>query len=84
MPVPPHVYLHPTEETSGRPKGHSLALGGLLGCDLVSLLPAHLKVMAAHDGARLRGRLWVPERDFTVQCGHRQLLAVWPVGDSQA
>ena len=63
--------------------GDSLALGRLLGGDLLRLLAAHHQVVAACDGARLCGVLGHPEGDLPVQRGHGQLLSVGPVADGQ-
>ena len=63
--------------------GDSLALGRLLGSDLLRLLAAHHQVVTPGDGARLRGVLGYPEGDLPVQSGHSQLLSVGSVGDGQ-
>lgn len=63
---------------------YSLALGGLLGCDLVHLLASRLQVVAPNDGAGLSGSLGVPEGDLPIQRGHGQLLTVWPIRHCQA
>jgi len=64
--------------------GDSLALGRLLGGDLLRLLAAHHQVVAPGNRARLRGTLGCPEGDLSVQSGHSQLLAVGSVGHGQS
>lgn len=60
-----------------------LALGCLLGCDFIQLLPPHLEVVPALDGASLHCIFMVPKCYLAIQGSNCQLLAIGTEGDNK-